>query len=303
MVPLRRCSLDESADRVVEAGPRPSSVSVGHAGIGFFCGCAGEQPGDGLPQLQVGRLRGLGDVPDFCEFAGINSMVRHSVGGAKYTDVRVATFMGRKIIFDRLRRLDKLERGEQPLGGYLCNITPDDYANAYSKWLPKRITGAAFLKRYKTTEDPVAAVNPKRTYLVESRTSHPIYESWRVTQFISRLNLARITGDRRFLVEAGKLMYASHWSYARKCALSCREVDFLVREVRRLGVRAGLYGAKITGGGSGGTVAVMGEKGKLKPAVQKIVAAYEKAHGQRADVFFGSSPGAYEFGSHTLKRG
>lgn len=247
-------------------------------------------------------LCGAVDVPEFCEFAGINSMVKHSVGGARYTDVRVATFMGRRIIFDRLRRIDRLKRNEQPFGGYLCNITPSDYANVYAKWLPKRITGAEFLKKHKTTDDPAAAINPKKAYLVESRTSHPIYETWRVTQFIGRLNQARITGDRRFLIEAGKLMYASHWSYARKCGLSCKEVDFLVRTVRRMGVRAGLYGAKITGGGSGGTVAVMGEKGKLKPAIKRIVAAYQEAYGHKADVFTGSSPGAYEFGSVKLKR-
>lgn len=241
------------------------------------------------------------DVPDFCAFAGINSKVKHSVGGDKYASTRVATFMGRKIIFDRVRRAGGLKRGEQPFDGYLCNIGVDDYAGLYRDWLPARMTGAAFLGKYKTTEDPVATVDPERTYYVESRTSHPIHETERVRRFISRLTNARLTGDPRFLVQAGELMYGSHWSYASRCGQSCRETDFLVAAARKLGVRAGVYGAKITGGGSGGTVAILAAKDKLKGAVERIVDAYGKAFGLEADVFVGSSPGACEFGSTKMR--
>ena len=244
---------------------------------------------------------GAVETPRFCAFAGINSAVKHSVGGARYTDTRVATFMGRKILFDRLRRTGGLRAGEDPFGGYLCGVGPEAYAAVYRGWLPARISGAAFLRTHKTTEDPVAPVDPKKTYHVESRTSHPIYESWRVERFITLLDHARVSGDRVFLRQAGELMYASHWSYARKCGMSCREVDFIVNAARRLGPERGVYGAKITGGGSGGTVAVMGERRRLKAAVQEIVAAYNKAYGIVADVFTGSSLGAFEFGSVTLR--
>ena len=242
-------------------------------------------------------IAGTAEVPDFCAFAGINSMVKHSVGGAKYTDVRVATFMGRKIIFDRLRETGRLRRDEQPFGGHLANVPPEDYARLYRSWLPEQLTGADFLKRYGSTEDPVAAVVPEKTYRVESCASHPIGESARVQRFLSCVVQARLTGQRDFLVEAGELMYAAHRSYAVKCSLSCPEVDFLVETARRLGVREGVYGAKITGGGSGGTVAVLAEKDRLAAATEKIVDAYRREYGLRADVFTGSSPGAYAFGS------
>jgi L-arabinokinase len=243
------------------------------------------------PDIVCGEV----ETPESVEFAGVNSHVKHSVGGAKYTETRVATFMGRKIIFDRLRRAGGLDRGEVLFGGYLCNIEAQDYAALYRRWLPRRMTGAAFLKKHGTTEDPVAPVDPDKTYCVESRASHPIFETARVRAFISRLYNARLTGDPRFLVQAGELMYASHWSYARRCGQSCREIDFLVSLARRMGAARGIYGAKITGGGSGGVVAVMGDKARLSAALAEIVGRYEREFGIRGQVFMGSSPGARQF--------
>ncbi len=55
----------------------------------------------------------------------------------------------------------------------------------------------------------------------------------------------------------GELMYASHESYSA-CGLGSSGTDRLVEMVRQAGPEAGLFGGKITGGGSGGTVAVLG---------------------------------------------
>ena len=55
-------------------------------------------------------------------------------------------------------------------------------------------------------------------------------------------------------------MYESHASYGR-CGLGSKGTDRLVALVRGEGPAAGLYGARITGGGSGGTVAVIGRRG------------------------------------------
>ena len=59
-------------------------------------------------------------------------------------------------------------------------------------------------------------------------------------------------------------MYAAHESYRDNCRLSVPEVNFLVEAVRKRGPENGLYGAKITGGGTGGTVAVFGKTGGLE---------------------------------------
>ncbi len=58
---------------------------------------------------------------------------------------------------------------------------------------------------------------------------------------------------------------------------------------------AGIYGAKISGGGSGGTVVVLG-KNSAGPAIDRVVTEFEHQHGYRPRVFAGSSDGALAFG-------
>ena len=55
----------------------------------------------------------------------------------------------------------------------------------------------------------------------------------------------------------------------------------------------GFYGAKITGGGSRGTVAVLGRR---DADITMIADAYAARTGHRPQVFSGSSPGAAAFG-------
>jgi L-arabinokinase len=73
-------------------------------------------------------------------------------------------------------------------------------------------------------------------------------------------------------------------------------VDFLVEAVRKRGPASGLYGAKITGGGTGGTVAVFGTLDGLKTEIPRIAVEYSRRVGVSPDIFDGSSPGAMEFG-------
>ena len=61
--------------------------------------------------------------------------------------------------------------------------------------------------------------------------------------------------------------------------------------VSQAGPGAGLYGAKITGGGSGGTVAVLG-RADAGQAVEAIARQYARESGLPSHVFSSSSPGA-----------
>src|SRR5262249_53610619 len=58
----------------------------------------------------------------------------------------------------------------------------------------------------------------------------------------------------------GELMSAAHAVYSA-CGLGSAGTDRLVELVREAGEAAGLYGAKITGGRSGGAVALLGAAG------------------------------------------
>ena len=116
--------------------------------------------------------------------------------------------------------------------------------------LPDEMMGREFLARYGDVDDSVTSVQPDRQYRVCAPTAHPIYERQRAEEF--RMLLTR-SPDEPACVRLGELMYASHASYGH-CGLGSPGTDRLVDIVRREGTASGLYGARITGGGSGGSV-------------------------------------------------
>jgi L-arabinokinase len=73
----------------------------------------------------------------------------------------------------------------------------------------------------------------------------------------------------------------------------------LVELVRRHRGDDVLFGAKITGGGAGGTVAVLGSRDGA-PAFQKVVDEYARLRSFQPYVFEGSSIGADRFGIRVL---
>lgn len=229
-------------------------------------------------------------VPPRCAFVGINSMVKRSVGGAAYGDVRIGAFMGKRII-NHIRA----ENGENPLQ-YLTELTVDSFEKNYQPVLPETMMGSDFLAEYQSHDDPITKIQPDAVYRILGPASHPVYENQRVLKFIDCLKAASDNNEEA-LVTAGDCMYASHDSYRDNCLLSIPEVDFIVDAVRTRGTGKGLYGAKITGGGSGGTVAVFGEKDALSREIPSIAREYQRLTGYEPDVFDGSSPGAIEFGA------
>ena len=156
--------------------------------------------------------------------------------------------------------------------------------------------GSDFLAKYKTHDDPVTTIQPDATYRVAGPARHPIAENERVLKFIAALAAAK-AGDATALVTAGEMMYAAHDSYRDNCQLSVPEVNFLVEAVQKRGAKNGLYGAKITGGGTGGTVAVFGKIAALKEHIPQIAVEFSRRVGEMPDIFEGTSPGAIEFGA------
>ncbi len=251
---------------------------------------------------QPAEVRGFVPLPPGVGFWGIDSGIRHAVSGSDYTGVRAGAFMGYRIIADfaGLRPTDPGPDGamrfDDPLwNGYLANLSPQEFADLYAARLPETLRGDEFLRRYGGSTDTVAAIDPARAYAVRQPAAHPIHEHARVRRF-ARLLLG--SPEEAALREMGELMYASHASYSA-CGLGSAGTDRLVELVREAGSSAGLYGAKITGGGSGGTVAVLG-RADAAAAVADVAKRYAQETGRTATVFAGSSEGACRFGVMTV---
>jgi len=242
----------------------------------------------------------LGFVPVAANigFWGIDSGVRHAVSGSDYTSVRTGAFMGYRMLAEwaglevtpgdrpgRVRIVDPLWRG------YLANVTPADWAERFGH-LPVEMEGEEFLERYGGTTDLATRVEPDRVYAVAAPTQHPVLEHDRVRRFAALLGGPL---SEAALGEMGELMYQSHRSYS-DCRLGSPETDLLVQMVRVAGPACGVYGAKITGGGSGGTVAVLAAA-DAGPIVADIAQRYAHRSGRPARVFSGSSSGACHFGA------
>jgi len=170
----------------------------------------------------------------------------------------------------------------------VVDIHTAEFGERFADAVPREMSGRDFLIRYRGTTDTVTRVDPTRTYAIREPMLHPISENARVRRFRELLQ-GEITDAS--LREQGELMYVAHASYSA-CGLSSDGTDLLVELVRAGGPQSGLYGAKITGGGSGGTVAILG-RANANPAVEAVAREYSRRSGRETYIFRGSSPGAW----------
>lgn len=252
---------------------------------------------------QPAELQGAVQIPGQLAVWGIDSGIRHSVSGADYGSVRVGAFMGYRMI------AEMAGLGAEPVApgrvqipdprwqGFVANITPSEFEQYYRARLPEQLAGSDFLAGFAGTTDAVTRVEPGRVYAVRQPTAHPIYEHFRVRAFAELLTRAASERGHQLL---GELMYQSHASYSA-CGLGSEGTDLLVKLARAAGPLRGLYGAKITGGGSGGTVAVLG-RADAQATVLDIAERYATETGRTPQIFSGSSPGAAAFAHLGLKR-
>ena len=217
-------------------------------------------------------------IPGDIFFFGIDSGVRHSVGGSSYADVRCATFMGYTIIAQTLganrkdinKAIGQHDFSTLPHKGYLCNISVKEFEAGLSKILPEQISGEEFLLQYGSSIDQVTTVDEAKQYAVRTCTAHPIYENERVhtfRQLMIALNTSGQTSRVELLSKMGALMYLSHESYSL-CGVGSEQTDEIVELSKELGPT--VYGAKITGGGSGGTVCILAVGNEGKESVQRL---------------------------------
>jgi L-arabinokinase len=240
-------------------------------------------------------------IPPGINFSGIDSGVRHAVSGASYSDVRAAAFMSYSIIalsegasgedLDHARA--SADWSALPYKGFLANIPVPVFEEKYLSLLPGEIPGKDFLSRYKVSIDPVTTIDEQKIYKPLVCGSHPVYENARVNEFKALLKSFKKHEEKQgSLIRMGNLMMESHQSYSA-VGLGNEYTDKIVKMVSEAGATNGLYGARVSGGGNGGTVCILSYGKEGKNAVKEIYGKYKQFKKQKLFFFSGSSHGAY----------
>jgi galactokinase len=180
--------------------------------------------------------------------------------------------------------MKQISRNELPQQGYLANLKISYYKFNFGKSLPVAMNGRDFIEQYGEIIDDVTQVNPDEIYPILASTKHAIFENQRISRFqnsLARLDiiLAKLASYKLM----GNMMLESHNSYSN-CGLGFEKTDELVK-MANLKVLQGVQGARITGGGSGGTVCIMciGEQGKQ--AVRDIWTEFQERNQMEVRLF------------------
>ena len=145
-----------------------------------------------------------------------------------------------------------------------------------------RILGVGQLVDVENLDEATAALGDER---LAARTRHVISEIARTRAFIELLDEGPLEGTR--LAVAGALMNDSHDSLRDDYEVSCEELDVAVEAARA----AGAHGARMTGGGFGGSAIALVSAHVVLDVAQAVAQAYE-ARGWQAPHFIRALPGA-----------
>lgn len=125
---------------------------------------------------------------------------------------------------------------------------------------------------------------------VNRRSRHVVGE-------ISRTIAAAAALARNDFETLGPLMAASHDSLRDDFEVSCEELDIMVNIARKIGRNGGVIGARMTGGGFGGSTVTLCESRKAAEIAITLATEYEKATGIKPQIF-ASRPSQ---GAHLVK--
>ena len=105
---------------------------------------------------------------------------------------------------------------------------------------------------------------------LDRRARHVVTENARVLDAVAALE----AGD---LARIGILFYESHASMRDDYEVSVTEIDVLVDLTRH---EPAAYGARLTGGGFGGSVVILARAGQARPVAERVAARYRDSSGR-----------------------
>lgn len=243
-------------------------------------------------------------LPSGISIWAIDSMAPRSTTGLAYETARAAAFIGYKLIcqHERIEVVPDATSGiprftDPRWNGYLSNLAPSEFRSRYERLLPESLSGRGFLERAGEHADPFTVVDLDREYPVRAAVRYATEENFRVQMFNTLLKALSSNGSHHLLQLMGEVLCQSHAAYA-DCGLSSVACDELVTRA----LKAGFPGAKMTGGGAGGVVAILGPSGpESLHSVHHIAQQYGAEREAMPHIFGGSSSGVDAFGVRTVQ--
>ncbi|MBQ4406112.1 MAG: galactokinase [Bacteroidales bacterium] len=259
---------------------------------GFNCVFGGDVPvGAGMSSsaaLESGMCLGISTLYnldlDKMEMARIGQQSEHEYVGVKCGIMdQFASIFGKE---NQCVRLDcrslQYEYSNLVLGDYIFVLTDSKvkHSLASSEYNTRRAECAAaisviqkkspYVKTLRdVTIDMLDAVKDQITPVVYNRCRYVIEEDDRVIEACKQLNANN-------LEEFGKLLYATHDGLSKLYEVSCKELDFLVEQTKKMDY---VLGSRIMGGGFGGCTLSLIKADKLEEYKSIIAPAYREAFG------------------------
>jgi len=156
------------------------------------------------------------------------------------------------------------------------------------------LSDGGYAARRKSTEDGLAAIGKSSwrdvspgdlesavsamSEVTFRRSRHVVGEIARTMGAVDALKQGRFS-------TLGKLMYESHNSLRDDFEVSCPELDHLVAKAAEIGSQGGVIGARMTGGGFGGSTVTLCETAKAEWIAAALVKSYEEAFGFPPEIF------------------
>jgi galactokinase len=170
-------------------------------------------------------------LPPGFDVVGWPTGAQHDVSGTPYRRARAAAFMGKRMV--------------ESAAGRSWSWVSQLPAAAVAR-LPEVLAGSDYLERWGGTEDELTSVDPKDEYPVRAAVSFGVEEHERSQRVLTALE----RGDPGAL---GPCMQASDSAYTAM-GLGHPAAAAVVEEAV---ARPGVFGARSSGGGCGGTVVVV----------------------------------------------
>lgn len=156
------------------------------------------------------------------------------------------------------------------------------------------LSDGGYAARRKHTEDGLAIIGKKSWRDVSEsdvtdawdRLGDPVNRRSRhVVGEIARTQAAAGALERNDFATLGPLMAASHDSLRDDFEVSCKELDIMVDIARKIGSAGGVIGARMTGGGFGGSTVTLCQSSKAAEIAATLATEYAAATGIAPQIF------------------